>query len=457
MEFDLLLLSRMQFAFTIGFHIIFPSLNIGLGAFVFYLEAKWMQTNNEIYWRLYDFWVKIFALSFGVGVVSGLVLSYELGANWSVYTEIGGRVLGPLISYEVLTAFFLEAGFLGIMLFGINKVGPKMHLFATGMVVLGTLASNFWILSANSWMQTPIGYEFINGKIFVESWWDVIFNPSFPYRLFHMMLASFITASVVISAISCWWLVKKIHYEYARKCLSVSMLVMLIILPIQMYIGDAHDRNTLAHQPMKIAAVEGIWETDKNIPLLLFAIPDQKAAKNLYEVAIPHLGSLILTHTFDGEVAGLKSVPPEDRPPVSVVFFAFRIMVGIGMLLFAISIIGLYLRFRRKLYDTPWFHKICVLMAPLPFLAIWAGWTVTEVGRQPFTIYGLLRTKDSVSPLAGSVVEISLILFILIYSFVFISYLVFLFRAIHKGPHEVNSKMPIPMYSIISAGTADKN
>ncbi len=451
MELDLLLLSRIQFAFTVGFHILFPSLNIGLGAFVFYLEAKWLKTNDEKYWRLYDFWTRIFALSFGVGVVSGLVLSYELGANWAPYSEIGGRVLGPLISYEVITAFFLEAGFLGIMLFGMNKVGPKMHLFATGMVALGTISSGFWILAANSWMQTPIGYEMIDGKLFVESWFDVIFNPSFPYRLFHMVLASFVTASMVISAISCWWLIKKQHFEYARTCLSTAMLVLVIVLPIQMYVGDMHGRNTLEHQPMKIAAIEAIWETQSDVPLHLFAIPDEKAEKNLYSISVPHLGSLILTHSFDGEVAGLKSVPPGDRPPVAPVFFAFRIMVGIGLLLFTVALLGLFLRFRHRLYDATWFHRICVLVGPLPFLAVLCGWTVTEVGRQPFTVYGLLRTEDSVSPLTQSSLEISLILFILVYSFVFISYLTFLFRAINRGPYNVGSKIPMPMHSIISA------
>ena len=352
-DLDALLLSRIQFAFTVSFHIVFPAMTIGLAAFLVVLEGAWLRTGEAIYFTLYKFWSKLFALAFGIGVVTGLVLSYEFGTNWSRFAAAAGNVIGPLMGYEVLTAFFLEAGFLGIMLFGLERVGRRLHFLATGMVSLGTLVSMTWILSANSWMHTPAGYEIVGGTFHVTDWWAVIFNPSFPYRLAHMATAAFLSAAMGVAGVSAWYLLQARHQAFAQKGFSLAMWMVAIAAPAQVVIGDLHGLNTIHHQPMKVAAMEGHWETSRGIPMLLFAIPDQAAATNHYEIGIPRLGSLILTHAWDGEVKGLHEVPAEDRPPVAIVFYAFRVMVGIGMLLAAIGLLGLWLRWRGRLsYDT---------------------------------------------------------------------------------------------------------
>jgi cytochrome bd ubiquinol oxidase subunit I len=456
LELDALLLSRIQFAFTVAFHIVFPGMTIGLAAFLVALEGAWLRTGEAVYFALYRFWVKIFALAFGVGVVTGLVLSYEFGTNWGRFTEKVGNVIGPLMGYEVLTAFFLEAGFLGIMLFGLRRVGPRLHFLATCMVSLGTLISMTWILAANSWMQTPAGYEIGDGGVFpVTSWREVILNPSFPYRLAHMGTAAFLSTAMAVAGVMGWYLLNGRHRPLAERGFSLAMWMVAVAAPLQVVIGDLHGLNTLHHQPMKVAAMEGHWETGRGVPMLLFAIPDQEAAENHLEVGIPRLGSLILTHDWDGEIKGLKEVPPEDRPPVAIVFWSFRVMVGIGFLLATLGIVSLWLRYKRTLYTTPWFHRLAVLASPLGFVAILAGWFVTEVGRQPYTVYGLVRTSESVSPVAAGAVASSLALFVLVYSVLLAAFLLYAWRAIRLGPggeHELEVALHDERQRAVAAG-----
>jgi cytochrome bd ubiquinol oxidase subunit I len=450
-DLDALLLSRIQFAFTVSFHIVFPAMTIGLAAFLVVLEGAWLRTGEAIYFTLYKFWSKLFALAFGIGVVTGLVLSYEFGTNWSRFAAAAGNVIGPLMGYEVLTAFFLEAGFLGIMLFGLERVGRRLHFLATGMVSLGTLVSMTWILSANSWMHTPTGYEIVGGTFHVTDWWAVILNPSFPYRLAHMATAAFLSAAMGVAGVSAWYLLQARHQAFAQKGFSLAMWMVAIAAPAQVVIGDLHGLNTIHHQPMKVAAMEGHWETSRGIPMLLFAIPDQAAATNHYEIGIPRLGSLILTHTWDGEVKGLHEVPAEDRPPVAIVFYAFRVMVGIGMLLAAIGLLGLWLRWRGRLSTTPLYLRLVVASSPLGFVAILAGWVVTEVGRQPWTVYGQMRTADSVSPVAAGAVASSLALFVLVYSVLILAFLLYAWRAVRLGPSE---QLEVPLHDGRQRATA---
>lgn len=435
MGLDDLLLSRAQFAFTIAFHILFPTLTIGLSLFLVALEGMWLATGREVWFRLYRFWVKVFALAFGVGVVTGIVLSYEVGTNWSRFALVTGNVLGPLMSYEVLTAFFLEAGFLGIMLFGWRRVSPGMHFLATLLVAMGTVLSAFWILSANSWMQTPAGHAMgADGRFVVADWWAAVFNPSFPYRFAHMVTASFLTTAFVVAGVSAWYRLRGRHDAVARHGLALALLAAAVAAPTQVVLGDLHGLNTLEHQPVKVAAMEALWETRRGAPFVVFALPDQEAARNRAELAIPRAGSLILTHDWNGEVRGLESVPPADRPPVAVVFIAFRIMLGIGFLFVAVAAIGLYLRWTGHLFDRPWFLRLCVAVSPLGFVAMLAGWVVTEVGRQPWTVTGLLRTADSVSPAVAGSVAASLALFVAVYAVIGLAFLAYLFRVIRDGP-----------------------
>ncbi len=441
-ELDPLLLSRIQFAFTVSFHILFPSFTIGLAAWLLVLEILWLKTGKPIYAEISRHWTKIFAVSFGMGVVSGVVLSYEFGTNWSEFSRRGGNVIGPLMSYEVLTAFFLEAGFLGIMLFGRERVSKGVHLFATAMVALGTAISAFWILSANSWMQTPAGFTVdAQGVLHVADWWQVIFNPSFPYRFTHMVAAAYLTTAFAVGGIGAWYILKGQSERHGRVMLGMALSLIVWLAPLQLVIGDLHGLNTLEHQPAKIAALEAHWETGKDVPLILFAIPDPKAEKNHFEVAVPRLGSLILTHEWDGEVKGLKSFPPEDRPNPIIPFFAFRIMVGIGMIMIALGAIGAVLFLTGRLYSSRWFLKAMMWAAPLGFLAVLAGWFVAEVGRQPFTVYGVLRTADSVSPVPGVKVLTSLILFVLAYGVVFGAGVYYIAKLVQRGPE---ATPPVP-------------
>ena len=441
-ELDPLLLSRIQFAFTISFHIIFPSFTIGLAAWLVVLEALWLKTGKPVYLHIVQHWTKIFAVSFGMGVVSGVVLSYEFGTNWSELSRRGGNVIGPLMSYEVLTAFFLEAGFLGIMLFGRKRVPTAVHFFATCMVALGTVISAFWILSANSFMQTPAGFSVDDmGVLHVADWWQVIFNPSFPYRFAHMVAAAYLTTAFIVAGIGAWYILRDRSVPHGRIMLGMALSLLVWLAPLQLVIGDLHGLNTLEYQPAKIAALEAHWDTDRGFPLVLFAIPDPKAEKNNYEISIPALGSLILTHEWDGEIKGLKSFPPEDRPNPIIPFFAFRIMVGIGLIMIAVGIAGSVLWLMGRLYTSRWFLHLLTWVSPLGFLAVLSGWFVAEVGRQPWTVYGVLRTADAVSPVPGGSVLTSLILFVLVYGVVFGAGLYYIGKLVQRGPDETP---PVP-------------
>ncbi len=428
-------LARLQFAFTVAFHIIFPSFTIGLASFLAALEGLWLWTGRDVYLRVFKFWIVIFALTFAMGVVSGIVMAYQFGTNWSVFAEKAGPVVGPLMGYEVLTAFFLEAGFLGIMLFGMNRVGKKLHFFATVVVAIGTALSAFWILSVNSWMQTPAGYSINDvGQFVPANWWEIIFNPSFPYRLVHMVLAAYLTTAFVVAAVGAYHLLRDRTNEAAKVMFSMAMWMMIVVTPIQMLVGDLHGLNTLEHQPAKIAAMEGHFESQGPAPLILFGWPDENAGETKYKVEIPYLSSIILTHSLDGVVPGLKEFPREDWPPAAIVFVAFRLMVGIGSLMLLVGVWGLWSRFRGRLYEDKWLHRASIIMGPTGFIAVIAGWTITEVGRQPYTVYGLLRTSESASPIEAPAVWASLIILIAVYCTVFGIGIFYIFRAMAKSP-----------------------
>lgn len=433
-DLDPILLARIQFAFTIGFHIVFPAFTIGLASFLAILEWRWLKTGNNYFCHLYKFWIKIFAVAFGMGVVSGVVMSYQLGTNWSVFSDRVANVLGPLFGFEVLTAFFLEASFLGIMLFGWGRVSKRMHFVATCIVAIGTLISAFWILSANSWMQTPQGFIIgADGRLMPTNWLEIIFNRSFPYRLAHMVIAAYLSTAFIVGGVGAFYLWNKRHLPHARIMLGMATIMAALVAPLQALIGDAHGLNTLKYQPAKVAAMEGIWETKKGAPLLLFAIPDEKKRKNDFEIAIPKGASLILTHTLNGEIKGLNEFK-NDHPPVMVVFFSFRIMVGLGLLMMLIGLISAFQYFRGKLFETRWLHGWWMLMMPSGFIALLAGWFVTEIGRQPYTAYGVIRTAESVSPaILGAHVAWSLLAFVVMYTFVFGAGSYYILKLISKG------------------------
>lgn len=437
MDLDPVLLSRIQFAFTVSFHIIFPSFTIGLASWLAVLEWRYLKTGKEIFMEVYKFWIKIFAVAFGMGVVSGIVLSYQFGTNWSTFSDKVGSVIGPMLGFEVMTAFFLEASFLGIMLFGWNKVSPKMHFFSTLMVAIGTLFSAFWILSANSWMQTPAGYEMgPEGVYWPESWTEIIFNPSLPNRLIHMVMATYLTTGFAVLGVGAWYILNGKFVEHGKVMVNYASWLILIIAPAQLLAGDAHGLNTFEYQTAKVSAMEGLWETTEGAPLLLFAIPDEKNETNHFEIGIPKLSSLILTHETNGEVKGLKDFPKEDRPPVIPVFFSFRVMVGLGMLMILTGLGAVFLRWRKKLFENKLFLKWCMIMTPSGFLAVLAGWFVTEIGRQPWMVYGLLRTSDVASPLPGPGVALTLLLFIITYTIIFGAGSCFIVSLVKKGPDQ---------------------
>jgi cytochrome bd ubiquinol oxidase subunit I len=436
MEFADVLLSRLQFAFTIAFHILFPTLTIGLGAFLVLIEGLWLKTGDRIYEQLYRFWTKVFALTFGMGVVTGVVLSYEVGTNWSRFADMTGNVLGPLFIYEVLSAFFLEAGFVGIMLFGLNRVGPRMHFFATAMVSFGTLVSAFWIIAANSFMQTPAGVHMEDGRLIVDSWLDVVFNPSLPTRFLHMVLASYVTAMFVVAGISALHLVMDRPPQLARRAHSIAIAALAVLVPLQIFVGDASGLVAEKHQPAKIAAFEGRWETMAGAPLLLFALPDQAREANRLEIGIPKLASLILTHNLNGEVRGLKEFAPQDRPHVFTAFWAFRVMVGVGVLMLAIVGWSLTWWWRGRLHESGLLLTAHIGMIPLGFVATLAGWTAAEVGRQPWVVYGVMRTLDGASRLPVASVASSLALFFVVYNVLLAAYAYFLTRLVWRGPDD---------------------
>jgi cytochrome d ubiquinol oxidase subunit I len=432
---DPALLARIQFAFTIAFHILFPAFTIGLASWLAVLEWRWLQTGKPVYAEIYRMWVKIFAVTFGMGVVSGVVMSFQFGTNWSVFSDRAANVLGPLLAFEVLTAFFLEASFLGIMLFGWSRVSPKMHFASTLIVATGTVISAFWILSANSWMQTPQGFrEGADGLLYPTSWWQIIFNPSFPYRFVHMITAAYLTTAFAVAGVGAFYLWRKRHVAQARVMLGMAMIMAVFVAPAQLLLGDMHGLNTLDHQPAKVAAMEGLWETKRGAPLVLFGLPDQEAETTRYALEIPYLSSLILTHELNGEVKGLKQWPTADRPPAAPVFWCFRIMVGIGILMILTGGIAAVLFVKKRLFDTRWFQYWCMALTPSGFMAVLAGWFVTEIGRQPWIIHDVMRTSESASPVAGTPVAMSLAAFVFTYVFVFGAGTYYIIKLIRKGP-----------------------
>lgn len=434
-------LARIQFAFTVSFHIIFPAISIGLASFLAVLEWRWLKTQKPVYRDLFKFWVKIFAIAFGMGVVSGVVMSYQFGTNWSEFSRVAGSITGPLLAYEVLSAFFLEAGFLGIMLFGWGRVGPKAHFFATVMVAVGTCISMFWILSSNSWMQTPQGFSIENGIIVPQDWMAIVFNPSFPYRLLHMAAAAFLVSALLVASTAAWHLLQGRRDALVKTSFSMALWMLLVLAPLQIFIGDLHGLNTLEHQPAKLAAIEGHWETnhDEGMPLYLFGIPDMQAEQTKYAVGIPNLGSLIMTHSLDGKVTGLKEFASEDRPNSLVVFWSFRIMVGLGMLMLLLAVMALFLRKNNKLFESKALQRFALVMGPSGFIALLAGWFTTEVGRQPWVVYGVMRTKDALSPVSAEQVGLTLIIFVLVYCVVFGIGIFYMLKLMHKGPEFIYS------------------
>jgi cytochrome bd ubiquinol oxidase subunit I len=436
MDFDPVLLARIQFAFTVTFHIIFPSFTIGLSAYIATLGVLWLRREEERYQRLMRFWTKIFAVSFAMGVVSGIVLSYQFGTNWSRFSVVAGNVVGPLIGYEVLTAFFLEATFLGVMLFGFNRVPNWLYVLSAAIVAAGTAMSAFWILAANSWMQTPVGHEMRDGIAYPVDWITIIFNPSFPYRFAHMLNAAYLTTGFVVLAVGARYLLAGKFIPEARTMVKMAIGLLVILAPLQLFIGDQHGLNTLKHQPIKIAAMEGHWDGSKPGDFHIFAWPDEENERNLFEISIPRGSSLILTHSLDGLFPGLTSVPASERPPVKNVFFAFRIMLYIGFFMIAASLFGAYLWWRGTLFETRWFLKILSMSWWTGFVAVIAGWVVTESGRQPWLVYGIQRTADAISPVPAASILGTLALFVFAYGIVFWMGIYYINRLIAKGPED---------------------
>jgi len=418
-----LMAARSQFAVTISFHIVLAAFSIGLANFLLVLEALWLWRREQVYLDIYQYWLKIFALNVAIGTASGLMLEYQFGLNWARLSTQAGEILGPLMFYEVMAAFFLEAGFLGIMLFGMKKVGPRLHFFATAAVAIGSIISAFWILSANSWMHTPRGYGIgVDGRFIAQDWWTIIFNPSFPYRFAHMMLATFLATAVLIAGASAWQLLRQPSNRHARVQFSMALWTLAVLAPLQIVAGDLHGENTLKFQPQKVAAMEGAWTRPPpgaGEPLRLIALPDMAEQRNHFELAIPRVASLYLRHDLSSTIRPLTEFAPEDIPPVATVFWAFRVMVGLGLLMLILGIVSLVLRYRSRLYTARWMHRCCFFMAPAGFMALISGWVVTEVGRQPFTIYGLLRTADSVSRVSSEQITGSTLTILLFYLVVF--------------------------------------
>jgi cytochrome d ubiquinol oxidase subunit I len=445
MDLDALILSRMQFAFTIAFHIIFPSFTIGLASFLAVLEGLWLATRREVFKTLYLFWVKVFAISFGMGVVSGVVLSYQLGTNWSVFSAVASPVIGPLLAFEVLTAFFLEASFLGVMLFGWRKVGPGLHLASTVLVAVGTLISAFWIISANSWMQHPTGFEQLpGGALRAVDWFEVIFSPTFPERFAHMVLAAYLTTALVVGAASAWRLIRRDGDEpESRVALRMAVGMLAVVAPLQLVVGDLSGREVGRVQPAKLAAIEGFWETRAEQPFHIVAWPDRAIEGNRFEISVPKLGSLITAGRFDAEVKGLKDFAAVERPPVFIVFWAFRIMVGLGLAMIALGLWGVILMWRaRGPEHSRGFLRAAVAMGPAGFVAVISGWVVAEVGRQPYVIYGVLRTADAVSPVTAGQVSASLLAFMAVYAVIFSVGMLYILRLIAEGPRPVAEAPP---------------
>ncbi|MBY7734548.1 cytochrome ubiquinol oxidase subunit I [Francisella philomiragia] len=452
------ILSRIQFAFTVSFHILFPAFSIGLSTFLMIFEALWLITKNDKYLSIVKFWTKVFALTFGMGVVSGIVMEFQFGANWAGFAEKVGPVLGSLFTYEVLTAFFIEAGALGIMIFGWGRINKYVHFLANFTIFAGVTLSAFWILSANSWMQTPDGVNYINGKFEVYSWYHVIFNPSVIPRYIHMLMAAYLSTLMVILGVSAYYIIKDKHHSFAKTCIKFSIVSILILSVGQLAVGDDVGREVHEHQPLKTAAIEGVWDTQKGAPFVVFAYPSESQEKNLFSIEIPKLASLINTHELDGELIGLKSVPEKDRPVVAVVFYSFRIMVGIGTLMILMGVVGTILLARKKLQTSKWFLRLCTLTTPLGFVAIITGWFTAEFGRQPWTVYNILRTEYSVSDINFWQVFSSLAAIIIVYFIIFgFFYFRYLFRIINGGPSTGGEeRMPYSYFQSVEKTTGEE-
>ncbi len=441
MKLDPSILARIQFAFTVSFHIMFPTMSIGLASFLAVIEALWLKTKNPLYLQIYKFWLSIFAMSFGIGVVTGIVLSFEFGLGFAHFAEIAGPAIGPMIALEVLTAFFLEAGFLGIMLFGLHRVGPKLHFFATCMVAIGTLLSASWILSANSWMQTPAGITIHDGRLTVVDWLHVIVNPSWPYRLPHMLTAAYLTASFMVAGVGAWYLLRRKHLDFARRTVALGTAVAAVLIAGQVFLGDILYGTMIKYQPSKMQAAEGFWEKQSQspAPYYWFIIPDQKNQQNRFALGMPYLGSIWLTHSLEGRVQGLKNTPRDRQPIMGMVFYAFRTMYGLAIIMFVMGVASLWLRFQGRLFTSRWFLWMLVFMTPSGIIATLAGWYLAETGRQPWVIYGILRTADAVSPVPAQALLSTLIAFVCVYSVFLGAFLIFTVRIIRRGPAEAPS------------------
>ena len=437
-------LARFQFAFTVVWHFLFPAFTIGLASYLAVLEGFWLWTGKDVYLDTFRYWLKVFAVAFAMGVVSGIVMSYQFGTNWSVFSDRTGPVLGPLLGYEVLTAFFLEAGFLGVMLFGMGRVGRGLHFLATCLVAGGTAISAFWILSANSWMHTPAGYSIgPDGRFMPESWLAIIFNPSFPFRFAHTVTAAYLTTAMIVGAVGAWHLLRDRRNPRARLMFSMAMWMATFVAPAQLVLGDLHGTNTYEHQPAKVAAMEGHFETERAAPTILFGWPDAEAGETRYSLGIPGLASLYLAHDWNAEIRGLKAFARDTWPTnLPLVFWSFRVMVGMGLLMIALGLVSAWLRFRGRLYDARWFQRCAVAMGPAGIVAVIAGWIVTETGRQPFTVYGLMRTTESVSPIAAPAVAASLAAFAIVYFTVFGAGIWYLLRLFAQPPHSHEAGPP---------------
>ena len=440
---DVVTLSRMQFGLTTAFHILFPTLTIGMAVYLAIVEALWLRTKQEIYYRMYRFWVKIFAVNFAVGVVTGIILEFEFGMNFARFSEAVGNVIGPLFAYEGMTAFFLEAGFLGIMLFGWNRVPRSIHFVSTCLVAFGASLSGFWIMAANSWMQTPAGFFMENGKFMVTNFREVIFNPSMPTHLVHMLMASYETAAFVIAGISGFFLLRKRNEEFYRRSLGLALVLAAVFAPLQVYFGDLKGQNVSRYQPAKLAAIEAHWETNTQggAPLYLFAIPDMKEEVNRFEIKIPNMLSLLITHSLDGSVTGLKEFPADERPNALIAFFSFRVMAGIGFLFFFVMVWAFYLWRKKRIFESKAFLWVLVAIQPLGFIATITGWITAEMGRQPWIVYGFMKTRDAVSPIAAGNVAWSLVLFFIFFLVIGSVYIYYFLRILKSGP---DFSSPIP-------------
>jgi cytochrome bd ubiquinol oxidase subunit I len=440
---DVLLLSRIQFGLTTAFHIIFPTFTIGLGLYLVAIEFLWLRTKKEVYYRLYRFWVKIFAIHFAVGVVSGITLEFEFGTNWAVFSQRVANIMGPMLAYEAMTAFFLEAGFLGIMLFGWKRVPPLLHFLSTCLVAAGANLSAVWIMSANAWMQTPAGYEIVDGHFHLTSFKEALFNPAFPTHLTHMLLASYTTTAFAVAGISAWFLLKRRHENFFRLSLKMALIMALIAAPLQILVGDLKGLSVAEHQPVKLAAMEAHWETnvEGGAAFIVIALPDPTHERNRFEIRIPALLSWLVTRAADGQIIGLKDFPVEDRPSVVVTFWTFRVMVAIGFLFLGIAIWTAVLWYRKKLFHTTSYLKALVAVQPLGFAATILGWVTAEMGRQPWVVYGLMRTSEGVSPIAAGNVVWSLIMFALFFGLIGAAYFFYTIRALQRGP-DMDSPIP---------------